>query len=90
MWEGYEFVNPYLTIFMGTKSFESSQKIKIYFRFLIFLTIFFCKSYGGTISFSNFDSKIEIQSNGTPVSTGFVSVGTTDATVNSRLWNSNR
>ena len=57
------------------------KQIKLFLWFIIILPFLVNPVYGGTISFSNFESRIEIQSNGTPVSTGFVSVGTTDATV---------
>ena len=45
---------------------------------LLFFTTIICPA--GTVTFSNFNSKLEIQSDGTPINSGFVSVGTTDAT----------
>ena len=55
----------------------------IRFIFLIFLLSSLTTKIllAGTISFSNFDSKIEVQSEGTPINGGFVSVGTTEASV---------
>ena len=51
-------------------------------EFLIIIACFFTNiiSSAGTVNFSNFNSRLEIQSDGKPLNNGFVSVGTTDAT----------
>ena len=50
------------------------------FLFIISLVLSNIICSAGTVTFSNFNSKLEIQSDGTPINSGFVSVGTTDAT----------
>ena len=55
-----------------------------FFLFLLLILTSILKSkilFAGTVSFSNFDSKIEIQLSGSPIKGGFVSVGTTEASV---------
>ena len=47
-------------------------------------------SLAGTVNFSNFNSRLEIQSDGKPLNSGFVFVGTIDATelyFNESNWN---
>mgnify|MGYP003326770564 CR=1 FL=1 len=59
-----------------------SNKIILFLVLIILSSILESKILlAGTVSFSNFDRKIEVQSDGTPLSGGFVSVGTTEASV---------
>ena len=59
------------------------RSIKRFLLLIFLLSILKSKILlAGTVSFSNFDSKIEIQLSGSPLKGGFVSVGTAPSDIN--------